>query len=163
MAIKWPFSFGSPQGVGRCRGGNRNVVGWRGFLQLKIKKQMYKVLQLKMNNKIQKVWVPLLEITKFPFHFFGKVCFPYYRIPISCFWIETDPIFKICRSLLDGSSGFSRSLLLHNVHHVGVAIFWYWQKDYVSKMNRDVLHGHDFENPENDRFSGLSKVKSTSC
>ena len=35
-----------------------------------------------------------------------KISIPYYQISMSCFLADTDPIFKIFKNLLDGSSGW---------------------------------------------------------
>ena len=49
-----------PQKVGWCRGGNWNVVGWEGFLQLK------------------------MAYYDFYFMFFTKISIPHYQMSISC-------------------------------------------------------------------------------
>ena len=82
-----------PQGVGWCRGKNRNDEGWWGFLYLKTKKlQIFKV------SKSQNCKVPIFESTKFQSSKVSKI-----RNSISCFSEDIDLILAKSHFMFSGT------------------------------------------------------------
>ena len=110
-----------------------------------------------------------------------KVLIPCYHNSISCFLEDIDPIFKIFKNLLDGSSGLFGPRLFHcpfqsfDFHLLNFQKYYFWQLLFSHiiygilvppKMNNIGLgsHGHVRKSPKpgNKEFSSSPILKSES-
>ena len=104
--------------VTNVEGGSQNVEGRCGLLSME-----------QTVSKLQSFWVSSFQSFKVP-----KI-----QKNISCLLIDIDPISKILKNLLDGSSGAFGRRMFRNSQNAGVPRFWGFRQYYFEKMVRTFL------------------------